>query len=145
MAEYSDQELLNIFRDKEKRNYAFNFIVRKYQERLYWHIRKIVLNHDDTDDILQNTFIKAFQGLENFREEVEEHVFDRYCRAGTCRDLRSFSIDPEKCTGCYVCYNRCPEQAIIGTPRQVHAIIPEKCTGCGQCYEVCKFNAVEIN
>jgi len=75
MAEYSDQELLNIFRDKEKRNYAFNFIVRKYQERLYWHIRKIVLNHDDTDDILQNTFIKAFQGLENFREDSKLYTW----------------------------------------------------------------------
>jgi len=75
MAEYSDQELLNIFRDKEKRNYAFNFIVRKYQERLYWHIRKIVLNHDDTDDILQNTFIKVWKGLEGFREDSKLYTW----------------------------------------------------------------------
>lgn len=75
MAEYSDQEILDIFKDKERRNYAFNFIVRKYQERLYWHIRKIVLNHDDTDDILQNTFIKAFQGLDNFREDSKLYTW----------------------------------------------------------------------
>jgi RNA polymerase sigma-70 factor (ECF subfamily) len=45
-------------------------IVRKYQERLYWHIRKLVISHDDADDVLQNTFIKAFQGLEKFREDA---------------------------------------------------------------------------
>lgn len=75
MTEYSDQELLNIFRDKERQNYAFNLIVRKYQERLYWHIRKIVISHDDTDDILQNTFIKAFKGLENFREDSKIYTW----------------------------------------------------------------------
>jgi RNA polymerase sigma-70 factor (ECF subfamily) len=43
--------------------------VRQYQQRLYWHIRKMVIDHDDTDDILQNVFIKAFNGLSNFRED----------------------------------------------------------------------------
>lgn len=82
--------------------------------------------------------------LEHFRDEFEEHVFDRVCRAGICRDLRTFYIDPEACTGCYVCFNKCPVQAIIGTPRQPHAIMQERCTGCGICQEVCKFNAVLI-
>jgi len=58
MSDYSDKELLTLFKNQEKRNYAFNLIVRKYQEKLYWHIRKIVIKHDDADDILQNTFIK---------------------------------------------------------------------------------------
>ncbi|MFC2116884.1 RNA polymerase sigma factor [Bacteroidota bacterium] len=52
------------------RNSAFNLIVRKYQERLYWHIRKLVISHDDADDVLQNTFIKAFQALDRFREDA---------------------------------------------------------------------------
>jgi len=69
MSEYSDKELITLFRNKENRNYAFNLIVRKYQERLYMHIRKIAIDHNDTDDILQNTFIKAWKGLGNFREE----------------------------------------------------------------------------
>lgn len=69
MSEYSDKELLELFKELEKRNYAFNLIVRKYQEKLYWHIRKIVIRHDDTDDILQNTFIKVWKGLEGFRED----------------------------------------------------------------------------
>lgn len=68
MADQHDKELIQRFR--ENRNYAFNLIVRKYQERLYWHIRKMVICHEDADDVLQNTFIKAFQGLEKFREDA---------------------------------------------------------------------------
>lgn len=67
--EYTDSELIQLFRDEGKRNYAFNLIVQRYQERLYWHIRKILIDHDDTDDTLQETFVKVWTGLENFREE----------------------------------------------------------------------------
>ena len=68
MIDQQDRELIQQFRND--RNDAFNSIVRKYQERLYWHIRKMVISHDDTDDVLQNTFIKAYQGLEKFREDA---------------------------------------------------------------------------
>ncbi len=68
MIDQQDRELIQQFR--LDRNDAFNRIVRKYQERLYWHIRKMVISHDDTDDVLQNTFIKAYQGLEKFREDA---------------------------------------------------------------------------
>lgn len=57
-----------MFRTEEQRNYAFNLIVMKYQEKLYWHIRKIVIRHDDADDVLQNTFIKVWKSLDKFRE-----------------------------------------------------------------------------
>ena len=69
MVEYSDIELLEIFRKPETQHYGFNLIVEKYKERLYWHIRKIVINHDDADDVLQNTLIKTWNGLLSFREE----------------------------------------------------------------------------
>jgi RNA polymerase sigma-70 factor (ECF subfamily) len=75
MQEYTDDELLRLFADESQRNYAFNFIVRKYQERLYWHIRKMIIVHDDSDDVLQNTFIKAFKGLSNFREEAKLYTW----------------------------------------------------------------------
>ena len=71
MADYTDKELLSIFRDTERRHYAFNLIVRKYSERLYWHIRKLVISHDDSDDVLQNTFIKVWNGLADFREDSQ--------------------------------------------------------------------------
>ena len=75
MSEYSDKELLSLFRDSEKKTYAFNLIIRKYQQKLYWHIRKIVIKHDDTDDILQNTFIKVWRGLEGFREDSKLYTW----------------------------------------------------------------------
>jgi len=75
MSDYSDKELLTLFKNQEKRNYAFNLIVRKYQEKLYWHIRKIVIKHDDADDILQNTFIKIWKGLDGFREDSKLYTW----------------------------------------------------------------------
>jgi RNA polymerase sigma factor (sigma-70 family) len=71
MAEYSDQELLQQFRAEASRHYAFNLIVKKYQQRLYSHIRKMVIDHDDTNDLLQNTFIKVWNNLEGFREDSQ--------------------------------------------------------------------------
>jgi RNA polymerase sigma factor (sigma-70 family) len=64
-----DAELLMLFRIPESREKAFTSIVRKYQERLYWHIRRMVVTHDDTDDVLQNVFIKVWNALDNFRED----------------------------------------------------------------------------
>lgn len=75
MSEYDDKELLALFKDVEKRNYAFNLIVRKYQEKLYWHIRKIVIKHEDSNDILQNTFIKVWKGLDGFREDSKLYTW----------------------------------------------------------------------
>jgi RNA polymerase sigma-70 factor (ECF subfamily) len=69
MVEFSDIELLEKYRSPETRHYGFNLIVDKYKERLYWHIRKIVIVHDDADDVLQNTLIKVWNGLISFREQ----------------------------------------------------------------------------
>ena len=88
-----------------------------------------------------NPFLSA---LKNFREEFEEHIFDRKCRANVCRGLRTFSIDVDKCTGCTVCAAKCPVNAIYGTRLQPFFIVEEKCTGCGICYDVCKFSAITV-
>lgn len=64
-----DRELIADLKQENKRELAFHTLVKKYQERLYWHIRKIVMNHEDTDDVLQNTFIKVWKNIDNFREE----------------------------------------------------------------------------
>ncbi|TAH19972.1 MAG: RNA polymerase sigma factor [Cytophagales bacterium] len=66
-----DKELIARFKEADTRNYAFNLLVRKYQERIYHHVRKMVIDHDDTDDLTQEIFIKAWKGLENFREESQ--------------------------------------------------------------------------
>jgi RNA polymerase sigma factor (sigma-70 family) len=67
--ETDDRELIAELKQENKRELAFNRLVKIYQERLYWHIRKILMNHDDTDDVLQNTFIKVWKSIGNFREE----------------------------------------------------------------------------
>ncbi len=88
-----------------------------------------------------NTVISS---LNYFREEYEEHIFDRKCTAGVCRELRLYYISVDKCTGCTICAQKCPESAIIGTKRHPFFIVEEKCTGCGICYDVCKFNAISV-
>jgi len=60
-----------MFREGDNPNYAFNLIVRKYRERLYWHIRKIVIDHDDADDVLQNTLVKTWSALNEFRGDAQ--------------------------------------------------------------------------
>ena len=61
--------LIEDLMDENKRKKAFSTLVSLYSQRLYWHIRKIVLNHDDADDILQNTFLKIWKNIETFRAE----------------------------------------------------------------------------
>ncbi|MCK9220008.1 MAG: 4Fe-4S binding protein [Bacteroidales bacterium] len=84
----------------------------------------------------------VLSSLKWFRDEFEEHIFDRKCRAGVCNDLRSFFIDVDICNGCNVCQKKCPETAIIGAIRMPHFIVESKCTGCGICFDSCKFNAI---
>lgn len=83
--------------------------------------------------------------LKLFREEYEEHIFERICRAGVCTSLRTFRIDTEKCSGCSLCIKKCPSGAIIGARKTPHFIITEKCISCGSCEQVCKPGAIIIN
>lgn len=64
-----EKQLIANLKDPKKSSKAFNELVQLYKERLYWHIRKIVINHNDTDDVLQNTFIKVFKNIKGFKEE----------------------------------------------------------------------------
>lgn len=80
--------------------------------------------------------------LKWFRDEYEEHIFERNCSAGVCQELRTFEIDVEACTGCTLCAKKCPTGAIFGTPKNAHFIVQDKCIGCGICYDTCKFSAI---
>jgi RNA polymerase sigma-70 factor (ECF subfamily) len=70
-----DQELLQSFKEPATREKAFTGIIKKYQEKLYWHIRRMIVDHDDTNDVLQNMFIKVWKGLENFREDSQLYTW----------------------------------------------------------------------
>lgn len=63
----AEEALVNKLKQKESQAKAFEVLVNTYKERLYWHIRRIVLNHDDADDVLQNTFIKVYKNIESFK------------------------------------------------------------------------------
>ncbi len=65
----SEKELVAELQNKDRQARAFEVLVNTYKERLYWHIRRIVLNHDDTDDVLQNTFVKIYRNIDGFKGE----------------------------------------------------------------------------
>jgi len=69
MQHEDDKILLERFRDPGQKERAFTDIVKKYQEKLYWHIRRMVVSHDDADDVLQNVFLKMWNALDRFRED----------------------------------------------------------------------------
>ncbi len=75
MSNTDDLEILKQFRDKNSQNYAFSLLVNKYKQQIYFHIRRIVINHDDADDITQNTFIKIFENLHKFREDSKLYTW----------------------------------------------------------------------
>ena len=70
-----EEEILLKIRDQETRNYGFNLLVREYQERIYWHVRKMVLDHEDADDLVQEIFIKVWKNLSKFREDSKLYTW----------------------------------------------------------------------
>lgn len=61
--------IIEKLKSEETRKYGFNLLVKQYQERIYWHIRKMVIDHEDSDDIMQEVFIKVWKNLDKFRED----------------------------------------------------------------------------
>lgn len=70
-----DKDLLELFRDPAGKERAFTQLMQKYQQRLYWHIRRLVIDHEDANDIIQNVFIKVWHHLENFREHASLYTW----------------------------------------------------------------------
>ena len=77
-----------------------------------------------------------------FRDEYEEHIYNRHCPAGVCTELLEYEIDGEKCIGCMACARKCPADAIKGAKRSPHYIVKDLCIRCGACVAACKFDAV---
>lgn len=70
-----DAEILKKFNNERTRDEAFTDLLNKYQERIYWHIRRFVLSHEDTDDLVQEVFIKIWNNLANFRAESQLYTW----------------------------------------------------------------------
>lgn len=82
--------------------------------------------------------------LNHFRDEYLEHVHDKTCRAKRCKALLTYTINPDLCIGCHLCFKHCPANAIMGDVRKPHAINPDTCIKCGMCMARCKFKAINV-
>lgn len=87
----------------------------------------------------------VLSGLQYFKEEYEEHLYERKCRSGVCKDLLTYTIDNDICSGCGVCIRKCGVEAILGEKGKAHFIVEDKCIKCGMCLEACRFDAIEVN
>ena len=85
MNKYTDHHLLVMYKSADRRNYVFNHIINLYQERIYWHIRKILISHDDSNDVTQNTFIKVFENFSKFKGQSK--IFTWIYRIATNESL----------------------------------------------------------
>ena len=82
--------------------------------------------------------------IRHFRQEYEAHIHERYCPAGICKALTSFSIDPDVCTGCGACKKVCPTDAISGQKKEPYVINQTACVSCGGCRGACRFGAIVV-
>lgn len=71
MKDWNEKDIVEQLHNLKTRNQAFTMVVNRYKEPLYWQIRRMVLVHDDADDVLQNTFMKAWAALDNFRGDAQ--------------------------------------------------------------------------
>ena len=79
--------------------------------------------------------------LKYFRNEYEDHIYNKKCTAKSCKSLISFNIN-EDCRGCGACAKKCPVGAISGNKKEMHTINQDVCIRCGRCEETCKFDAI---
>ncbi|MFH1983317.1 MAG: NADH-ubiquinone oxidoreductase-F iron-sulfur binding region domain-containing protein [Pseudomonadota bacterium] len=83
--------------------------------------------------------------LRYFRKEYDAHINQNHCPAGVCQALITYTIDPEKCTGCGICKRECPYNSIKGARKKVHKIELQICQKCGICRSECTFEAIQVN
>jgi len=84
-------------------------------------------------------------GLQYFRDEYESHIYDRKCDAHVCKELLTYRIETDLCSGCGLCAKKCSVEAIVGEKKHPHFIVESKCVKCGMCVETCRFEAISVN
>ena len=115
-------------------------------------IDDVALLEQLSDDIVEGSLCQlggsapnpVLTTLRYFRDEVMAHVVERCCPAKVCRPLIRYTIDKDACTGCAVCVDACPTNAISGERKKVHVIDRKLCIKCDSCRQVCKFDAVPV-
>jgi len=103
MDKYNEEEIIKQLQDEKTRRKAFEAVVNKYSKTLYWQIRRIVTFHDDADDVLQNTFIKAWMNIDSFRNESKlstwlTRIAINESLSFNTKQRQTLSIDDEEAT-----------------------------------------------
>ncbi|MCI4625860.1 MAG: 4Fe-4S binding protein [Candidatus Magnetoovum sp. WYHC-5] len=88
--------------------------------------------------------LPLLSAMKHFKEEFYAHIHDKWCKAGVCKTLSTFTIDGQSCKGCTSCARKCPVSAISGERKKPHSINQSLCIRCRTCYETCTFNAIKI-
>ncbi len=118
--------------------------MQRFQGMIYLERLAEVIKTTSLCGLGQTAANPVLSTLKYFREEYEAHLYDRKCPAGVCRELLTYRIDTDKCTGCTLCARKCPQNAILGEKQKAHYIIDEKCIRCDQCRLSCKFDAITV-
>lgn len=92
----TDREILDLFHSGSGRERAFTLLIEQYQQKVYWHIRRMVKDHDDANDVMQNTFLKVWKGLENFR--ADSQLFTWLYRIATNETITFINLKNKKAT-----------------------------------------------
>jgi len=74
-AQVEDEVILSKFQDEKTRNEGFNLLLQKYQQKIYWHVRRMVIDHDDADDLVQDVFVKVWKNLPGFRSDAQLYTW----------------------------------------------------------------------
>ena len=75
LKETSDEQIIRLLNNADSYEQGFRYLMSKYQERLYWHIRRLVIEHEDANDVIQNTFIKVYKGFKNFKGDSKLYTW----------------------------------------------------------------------
>jgi NADH-quinone oxidoreductase subunit F len=104
-----------------------------------------VIKHTSLCGLGQTAPNPVLSSIRYFQEEYEAHINDQLCPAKICKQLITYTVISENCSGCLVCQRNCPVDAIQGEKGQPHWIDVSLCTRCGMCASVCKFDAIQVN